>query len=116
MNTTNYTPKTYKQIIQDNIIRLTTHANVSYRELSAAIDASPSYIQKVVEGRYAPTLSKLALIAAYFDVPTSTLLIDYTAPSSKELVTEITDHLIKLEDKNLEFVLTITKELYNKQN
>lgn len=96
-----------REIIRNNIEQLTIKTKTSNRKLSENIDTSSNYIQKVVEGRYTPTPEKLMDIANYFKLPIGYLFRENPGP-----IDEITDYLVELDDKSLNLVLTLVKQLH----
>lgn len=92
--------------LRQNILDLMSRDGISMRELSLALDSSSSYIQKIMEGKYAPSMSKLFEIANYFHVPVASLLIE-----KNSLIQEIDTYLVYLDDAHQEIVLNLTKQL-----
>lgn len=106
------TDKPIREIIKNNIEQLTIECNISNRKLSENIDVSSNYIQKVIEYRLTPAPEKLVDIANYFKVP-----VGYLFRETHGSIEEITDYLVELDDKSLELVLILVKQLHqNNQN
>lgn len=97
--------------LRQNILDLMSRDGISMRELSLALDSSSSYIQKIMEGKYAPSMSKLFEIANYFHVPVASLLIE-----KNSLIQEIDTYLVYLDDAHQEIVLNLTKQLAETTN
>lgn len=93
-------------VLKNNILRLMSRDGISMRELSLALDTSSSYIQKIMEGKYAPSMSKLFEIAHYFNVPVASLFIE-----KNSLIQEIDTYLVYLDEAHQEIVLNLTKQL-----
>ena len=92
--------------LKHNILELMSRDGISMRELSLALDTSPRYIQKIMEGKYAPSMGKLFEIAGYFHVPVASLLIE-----KNSLIQEIDTYLVYLDNAHQEIVLNLTKQL-----
>jgi len=92
--------------LKHNILKLMSRDGISMRELSLALDSSSSYIQKIMEGKYAPSMSKLFDIANFFQVPVASLLIE-----KNSLIQEIDTYLVYLDEAHQEIVLNLTKQL-----
>lgn len=92
--------------LRQNILELMSRDGISMRELSLALDSSSSYIQKIMEGKYAPSMNKLFEIAGYFHVPPASLLIE-----KNSLIQEIDTYLVYLDNAHQEIVLNLTKQL-----
>jgi len=97
--------------LRQNILDLMSRDGISMRELSLALDSSSSYIQKIMEGKYAPSMSKLFEIANYFHVPVASLFIE-----KNSLIQEIDTYLVYLDDAHQEIVLNLTKQLVETTN
>ena len=89
-----------------NIQNLLNKSGISMRELSLAIDAAPSYIQKMMDAKYDPSMDKLYAIAKYFNVPVASLFIE-----KNSVIQEIDTHLVTLEPAHQEIILNLTKQL-----
>lgn len=94
------------KILRKNIQNLLDKTGISMRELSLAIDAAPCYIQKMMVGKYDPSMDKLYAIAKHFDVPVATLFIE-----ENSTIQEIDTYLVTLERSHQEFILNMTKQL-----
>ena len=94
------------KVLKQNILELMSRDGISMRELSLALDMSPSYIQKIIEGKYAPSMSKLFEIANYFHIPVASLFIKKTS-----LIQKIDTYLVYLENPYQEIVLNLTRQL-----
>ena len=81
------------------------------RELSLAIDATPCYIQKMIDGKYNPSIDKLYAITNYFDVTVASLFTE-----KNSLIQEIDTYLVYLDNPHLEIVLNLTKQLIATSN
>ncbi|MBR6666433.1 MAG: helix-turn-helix transcriptional regulator [Lachnospiraceae bacterium] len=97
--------------LKHNILGLMSRDGISMRELSLALDTSSSYIQKIMEGKYAPSMNKLFDIANYFHVPVASLFIE-----KNSLIQEIDTYLVYLDKCHLEIVLSLTKQLISTTN
>ncbi len=94
------------KILRKNIQNLLNKTGISMRELSLAIDAAPCYIQKMMVGKYEPSMEKLYAIARHLDVPVASLFME-----ENPIIQEIDTYLITLEPAQLEIVLHLTKKL-----
>ncbi|MDD6573254.1 MAG: helix-turn-helix transcriptional regulator [Thermoflexaceae bacterium] len=110
--------KDLEKIIQNNIVNLlNNNPNISMRTLSDAIDGSPSYIQKILGGKFTPSLNKLIEISNYFNVPVSTLFsegnfspeeeaiiakLDSLSDESLKMVSLLVSYLAEIDKKNKE--------------
>ena len=94
------------KVFKKNIQNLLDKSGISMRELSLAIDAAPSYIQKMMADKYDPSMDKLFSIAKYLDVPVAALFME-----GNPIIQEIDTYLITLEPAQLEIVLHLTQKL-----
>lgn len=78
--------KTVKKIenIQNAVLSLGQHIrelrlskNVSFQEIAPRLDVSPAFISKVETGRVIPSKHQVILLAGYFGIPATELLIVY---------------------------------------
>ena len=98
-----------KKIIQNNILELMEERNLSMRQLSADMNRSESYAQKLLNGDFVPKLDKLLIIADYFEVPIWRLFL------SKELATgklqEIETYLLSFDEETLDATLNMVRRI-----
>lgn len=101
-----------KKIIQGNILELMSKSNISMRQLSADINCSESYVQKILSGDFTPKLERLLDIAEYFNVPIWMLFL---APDNvPDKATQIQAYVLKLDDDSMDATLNIVKRLPTK--
>ena len=98
-----------KKVIQTNILELMSKSNISMRQLSADINCSESYIQKILSGDFTPKLEKLLDIANYFGVPLWMILLDKNATPDK--IIQIEAFLYTLDEDALDATLHIVKRI-----
>ena len=94
-------------ILHANIIKLLneTENGYSMRGLSTAIERSEGYIQKMLVGKFTPSLDTLIDISNYFDIPVWALLID--GKFSCQLIQHINTQLFLLPKDSLTLVLEL---------
>ncbi|MCI8505357.1 MAG: helix-turn-helix transcriptional regulator [Lachnospiraceae bacterium] len=94
-------------ILHTNIIKLLneTENGYSMRGLSTAIERSEGYIQKMLVGKFTPSLDTLIDISNYFDIPVWALLID--GKFSCQLIQHINTQLFLLPKESLTLVLEL---------
>lgn len=97
------------QIIQDNILDLLDERNISMRQLSADIDCSDSYIQKMLNGKLVPGLDKLTLIAEYFGIPVWRLFLSEELANGK--LQQIESYLLTFDEETLDATLTMVRRI-----
>lgn len=98
-----------KKIIQTNILEWMSQNNVSMRQLSADINCSESYVQKILSGDFTPKLEKLQDIADYFDKPLWMMFFDKNATPDK--ITQIEAFLYTFDEDALDATLHIVKRI-----
>lgn len=98
-----------KKIIQSNILDLMSQSNISMRQLSADINCSESYIQKILSGDFTPKLERLLDIANYFNVPIWMLFLSPDTVPDK--ATQIHAYVLKLDEDSMDATLNIVKRL-----
>ncbi len=98
-----------KKIIQRNILNEMNKANISMRQLSADISCSESYVQKLLNGNFVPTLEKLNVIADYFDIPIWTLFLSEDLTFNK--VQQINSYLLTFDEEALDATLNIVRRI-----
>lgn len=96
-----------KKVIQNNILELMAESNISMRQLSADINCSESYVQKILSGNFTPKLEKLMIIADYFQVPIWTLFL--SAENTPNKLSEIEAYLLKFDEPTLDDTLNMVK-------
>lgn len=104
------------RILQKNLIALLNqHNEMSIRQLSALLGKSNSYVQKIMNGTFLPSLDKLLEICDYFDISLATLLAEddtismelktaidqFTklSPESQQVISRMIAYLAQLEEK-----------------
>lgn len=103
-----------KKVIQGNILELMSKSNISMRQLSADINASESYVQKILSGDFTPKLERLLDIAEYFNVPIWALFLsEDTAPDK---VAQIESYLLSFDDDALDATLHMVKRIAPKSD
>lgn len=98
-----------KKIIQRNILDLMEDRNLSARRLSADMNLSESYAQKLLNGTFVPKLDKLLLIADYFNVPIWRLFLSPELATGK--LQEIETYLLTFDDEALDATLNIIRRI-----
>ncbi len=106
------TEKSVNDSLQRNLVHLMNERSTSMRELSSSIDCSPSYIQKILNGKFFPSMQKLQSIAEYFEVPVSTLLSDTYENPTIDLIDSL---LVELDEGSLQLTLNLVKQLSRNQ-
>lgn len=96
-----------KKVIQNNILELMAESNISMRQLSADINCSESYVQKILSGNFTPKLEKLLDIADYFQVPIWTLFL--SEENTPDKLSEIESYLLKFDEETLDATLNLMK-------
>lgn len=96
-----------KKIIQNNILNEMNKANISMRQLSADINCSESYVQKLLNGDLVPTLEKLNTIAEYFGVPIWTFFLAEELTTGK--LDQINTYLLTFDEKALDATLNMVR-------
>ncbi len=100
---------TLKKIIQSNILNEMNKANISMRQLSADINCSESYVQKLLNGNFVPTLEKLNDIAEYFKVPIWTFFLSEELTTGK--IQQINTYLLTFDEEALDATLNIVRRI-----
>ena len=98
-----------KKIIQNNILALMEERNISMRQLSADMNRSESYAQKLLNGDFVPKLDKLLLIAEYFNVPIWRLFLSTELTTGK--LQEIETYLLTFDDDALDATLNMVRRI-----
>ncbi len=98
-----------KKVIQTNILEWMSQAEISMRQLSADINCSESYVQKILSGDFTPKLDKLQDIANYFDMPLWMMFFDKDATPDK--ISQIDAFLYTLDEEALDATLNIVKRI-----
>ncbi len=101
------TKKELLDILHSNIIKLLneTENGYSMRGLSTAIERSEGYMQKLLVGKFTPSLDTLIDISNYFDIPVWALLIN--GKFSCQLIQHINTQLFTLSKDSLTLVLEL---------
>lgn len=97
------------QIIQNNILALMDEHDISMRQLSADMNCSESYAQKLLNGDFVPKLDKLLMIAEYFDVPIWRLFLSTELTTGK--LQEIETYLLTFDEEALDATLNIVRRI-----
>ena len=98
-----------KKTIQNNIFNEMTKANISMRQLSADINCSESYVQKLLNGNFVPTLEKLNVIADYFNVPVWSFFLSEELSQGK--LQQINTYLLTFDEEALDATLNIVRRM-----
>lgn len=91
------------------LARLREKKGVSARDMSLSIGQNPGYINNIEAGKSLPSLTGIFYICTYLGVTPSEFFDTEVKNPSK--VDEITNDLKKLDDKQLETISTLVKEL-----
>ncbi len=98
-----------KKIIQQNILDLMEERNLSARRLSADMNLSESYAQKLLNGTFVPKLDKLLMIAEYFNVPIWRLFLSPELATGK--LQEIETYLLTFDEATLDATLNLVSRI-----
>lgn len=98
-----------KKIIQKNILDLMEERNLSMRQLSADMNRSESYAQKLLNGDFVPKLDKLLIIADYFEVPIWRLFLSTELATGK--LQEIETYLLTFDEATLDATLNLVRRI-----
>ena len=98
-----------KKIIQNNILELMEERNISMRQLSANMNRSESYAQKLLNGDFVPKLDKLLMIAEYFNVPIWRLFLSTELATGK--LQQIETYLLTFDEDALDATLNIVRRI-----
>ena len=91
---------------------LRTKKGVSARDMSLSIGQNPGYINNIESGKSSPSLAGIFYICEYLGIPPSEFFdIDVDNP---EKLKGIVEDLKKLNDKQLDTIATLIKDLINK--
>lgn len=101
------------ETLKKNLLKLITENNISMRKLSSDLDCSASYIQKIIDGQFSPSIEKVYAIADYFGVPATALLWEENTSST---IQEIDTLLIQLRPEQQELVLNLVRQLSQKDS
>ena len=91
---------------------LRTKKGVSARDMSLSIGQNPGYINNIESGKSSPSLAGIFYICEYLGItPSEFFDIDVENP---EKLKGIIEDLKKLNDKQLDTIATLIKDLINK--
>lgn len=91
---------------------LRTKKGVSARDMSLSIGQNPGYINNIESGKSSPSLAGIFYICEYLGItPSEFFDIDLENP---EKLKGIIEDLKKLNDKQLDTIATLVKDLINK--
>jgi len=91
---------------------LRTKKGVSARDMSLSIGQNPGYINNIESGKSSPSLAGIFYICEYLGItPSEFFDIDVENP---EKLKGIIEDLKKLNDKQLDTIATLVKDLINK--
>lgn len=91
---------------------LRTKKGVSARDMSLSIGQNPGYINNIESGKSSPSLAGVFYICEYLGI-TPSEFFDIDIENPKKLK-EITEDLKKLNDKQLDTIATLVKDLIDK--
>lgn len=94
------------------IAMLRTKKGVSARDMSLSIGQNPGYIHNIESGKSMPSLTGIFYICDYLGITPSELFD--TEIKHPEKLKSIIEDLKKLNDKQLETIAALVKELANK--
>ena len=94
------------------IATLRTKKGVSARDMSLSMGQNPGYINNIESGKSLPSLSGIFYICDYLNI-TPSELFDMDTENPEKLKGIIED-LKKLNDKQLDTIATLIKDLINK--
>ena len=95
------------------LARLREMKGVSARDMSLSIGQNPSYINSIENGKAKPSLDGIFYICEYLGV-TPSEFFEIESPNPSKLDGIIAD-MKKLNDKQLDTIATLVKELVKKQ-
>ncbi len=98
-----------KKVIQNNILKLMSESGISMRQLSADINCSESYVQKILSGDFTPKLERLLDISDYFNVPIWALFL--SEENTPDKLSQIEAYLLEFDEETLEATLNIIKRI-----
>lgn len=100
-----------EQFIRDRITQLRINKNVSEYKMSYDLGHSKGYIQSISSGRAMPSMSEFLYICEYLGVtPQQFFSEDISNPI--QLQTAI-DLITRLNDKDLQYIITLAERLNN---
>ena len=94
------------------IATLRTKKGVSARDMSLSIGQNPGYINNIESGKSMPSLAGIFYICDYLKI-TPSELFDTDSQNPEKLI-NIIDNLKKLNDKQLDTIATLVKDLISK--
>lgn len=95
------------------LAQLREKKNVSAREMSLAIGQNAGYINNIESGKSLPSLPGVFYICDYLGISVSEFFDSETTNPTK--LNEIINNLKKLDDRQLDTIATLVKELILKQ-
>ena len=101
----------YEDLFYDRLASLRTKLGVSAREMSWALGQSESYINKIENRKSLPSMTGFFYICEYLNVHPKEFFDDNLKNPTK--ISEIIPELNKLDDKQLEYILTLIKDINN---
>lgn len=106
----------YEDFVATRIVQLRKQKNVSAREMSLAIGQNVNYINRIEKKLNLPSLQGLFYICEFCNISPKEFFEDINTPlpiSSK--LQHALEILSKLDDEQLELVLSVAKAIQNKE-
>jgi len=95
--------------VKQRIARLRTQQGVSARELSLTLGQSTGYINTIENGKSLPSMAMFLVICDYFKITPKEFFDDET--EAPKLLLELMNESKRLDEKSLESLLSIVKNL-----
>ncbi len=99
----------YDDLFYDRLASLRTKLGVSAREMSLSLGQSESYINKIENKKSLPSMTGFFYICEYLGIHPKEFFDDKLKNPAK--ISEIVSELNKLNDKQLEYILNLTKDI-----
>lgn len=104
----------FEDFFIERITLLRNQKNVSAREMSLAIGQNPSYINRIENRKAFPSMQVFFYICEYFNISPMEFFNDGCPYPIK--TSHIIEELNKLDDTQLDVVLTLIKAIQNHKN
>jgi transcriptional regulator with XRE-family HTH domain len=101
----------YEDLFYDRLVLLRTKIGVSAREMSLSLGQSESYINKIENRKSLPSMTGFFYICEYLNIHPKDFFDDELKNPTK--ISEIVSGLNKLNDKQLEYILALIKDINN---
>ena len=101
----------FEESFRKRLIELRMKKDVSARDMSLSMGQSEDYVNKIESGHSLPSLTGFFYICDYFRISPKEFFDDELR--YPVLLTELTNHLKALNEKQLENILSIVKDMKN---